>query len=387
MKFYKNIKLLYVIIFFQNLIPAYVIERLFWEERGMNVQMVVYCEIIYAFTIIILEIPSGVLADKFGRKNLIIIGRVLSFVEFILLIYAYNFWQFSIVVLLAGIGGACTSGAWNSLIYDSLKKDNRQDEFEKILGKILALDFFASIIAALSGGVFAKFYGFLFNYEISAFSAMVSLVFALVLVEPPRNYNDESKQVIQIIKQAIGFFKRNKKIGVLIIQGTVIAACINYIYEFWQIYLNNINFPIALFGIVSSLFALVRIPASIITNLFIKYFKKDKLILFMSFLICFSILASSFAKNIMGIFSICIALFAYSILDLVITGSLHHKVDNHSRATIESVKSLCERCFSVIIGLFFSLITDKLSIFSGFMVLGIACLMVTVIYKFKLKTK
>lgn len=41
----NNVWKLYAARFFQSLIPAYVIERLFWEARGMTIQQVVYTEI------------------------------------------------------------------------------------------------------------------------------------------------------------------------------------------------------------------------------------------------------------------------------------------------------------------------------------------------------
>jgi hypothetical protein len=53
---------------FYNLTPAYVIERLFWEQKGMTIQMVVYTEILFAITIALLEVPTGIIADKWGRK-------------------------------------------------------------------------------------------------------------------------------------------------------------------------------------------------------------------------------------------------------------------------------------------------------------------------------
>lgn len=64
----SNIRKLYVIRFFHNLIPAYVIERLFWEQRGMSIQMVVYTEIIFAVTVVLLEVPTGIIADKWGHS-------------------------------------------------------------------------------------------------------------------------------------------------------------------------------------------------------------------------------------------------------------------------------------------------------------------------------
>ena len=55
-KIQSNIWKLYGYYFFHNFILAYVIERLYWEQRGMTIQHVVYTEIIYAVIIIILEI-------------------------------------------------------------------------------------------------------------------------------------------------------------------------------------------------------------------------------------------------------------------------------------------------------------------------------------------
>ena len=76
---------------FHSLIPAYVIERLFWQQRGMGVQMVIYTEIIYALTVTVYEIPSGILADKFGRKRLLSTYNALAAIELLLLLFAHNF--------------------------------------------------------------------------------------------------------------------------------------------------------------------------------------------------------------------------------------------------------------------------------------------------------
>jgi hypothetical protein len=47
-KLKSNVWKLYSYWFFHNLVFAYVIERLFWQQRGISVQQVVYTEIIYA---------------------------------------------------------------------------------------------------------------------------------------------------------------------------------------------------------------------------------------------------------------------------------------------------------------------------------------------------
>lgn len=51
----RNVPRLYILRFFHSLIPAYVIERLYWEQKGMTIQDVVYTEILYAVTIVLLD--------------------------------------------------------------------------------------------------------------------------------------------------------------------------------------------------------------------------------------------------------------------------------------------------------------------------------------------
>jgi len=109
MNYIQNVWKLYAIRFFHNLIPAYVIERLFWEQRGMTIQMVVYTEIIYAVTVVLLEIPTGIIADKWGRKKMVVLNAFFGCCEFLILVFATEFWHFAAAVFLAGVGcSACT---------------------------------------------------------------------------------------------------------------------------------------------------------------------------------------------------------------------------------------------------------------------------------------
>ncbi|MDK2931206.1 MAG: hypothetical protein PWR07_1337 [Bacillota bacterium] len=79
-----NISKLYAFWFFHNLVFAYVIERLFWAGRGITIPQVVYLEILYSVVVFLLEVPTGALADRFGRKPMMILGAVFSFGEMLI---------------------------------------------------------------------------------------------------------------------------------------------------------------------------------------------------------------------------------------------------------------------------------------------------------------
>lgn len=378
MSLYKNKLLLYLIMFFHNLIPAYVIERLFSQERGISVQMVVYCEFIYAATIIVLEIPSGVLSDILGSKRMLVLSAVMPCLEFLLLIFSTSFWHFAFAVFFAGIGRALSSGAYNSLLYRSLASCGKSGEFEKIIGKMNAIDFSAGLIAALSGGYLAFKFNFIFNYWLSLISCIFAFLISLGLKEPPKlhTYNQREKWKT-VIKTAYTFFKINTNVLRVIIHSTIIAACIIYIDEFWQLYLKGFSFPVVYFGIASSVLALSRIPCSVVSAYMLKFFKHNSVLLIASTACAIGIIISALVPNMAGMFGIVAAIGASALINPVVMGYLHHKADESARATIESVSSLIERVFSIVAGLVFSIVAARHSVATGFMSIGVILLVVS----------
>lgn len=380
MDYNKNINKLYIIIFFHNLIPAYVIERLFWHERGMTVFMVVLCEIIYAVTIVIFEIPTGIIADIIGRKSLLVFGAVLSMLEFVMLLFSHNFWAFALVVFLAGISGACTSGAFNALLYDSLLTSKGEKSFEKVLGRINSFDFIGALLAALSGSVLAKLYGFEFNYILSAVSMFIALGFTILLREPPRiNHQEKRQEKLGGLKDyfisSVSFYRNNPKLAFVIVHAMAIGACISYLDEFWQLYLDEIGFSIVFFGVFSAVVSLARIPGNLVTEYLIKYFKEESIILSILGITSGAFFITAVFPGKVGIAAIIIIFLASGVVAPVITGYLHHQSSSEIRATVDSIQSLIERAISFIVGIGFGIVASRGTVISGFVFLGaVSCM-------------
>lgn len=372
----KNVNILYLIVFFHNLIPAYVIERLFWQDRGMTVLMVVYCEIIYAAVIVISEIPTGVLADRYGRKILIVIGGLLSLFEIVILLFAHSFWAFALAVGLAGIAGACVSGALNALLYDSLLERKEEKSFEKIVGRMNAIDLIGSIIAALSGSVLAKWFGFEFNYILSASSLFLAFLFTILLREPQREQREllvSSNNHIGVkayLTSSFTFFRSHPKLMAIVIQAMGIAACITYIDEFWQLYLEEIGFSLLFFGVFSAILSLVKIPGNLLASRFLEKYSAGQIIIGVLSIITSGLFLTAMFPGPLGMIVIIVIFLASGVIDPVITGYLHHRTDSTIRATVESVQSLLERGITLSIGLGFGLIATKASVTIGFAYLG-----------------
>jgi len=95
---------------------------LFYLHRGVGLDQVLYLSIAWSIVSIITEIPTGYLADKWGRKKLLILGAVLLASANVFALFAHGFWQFVIQFALMSAAFSCSSGIEEALLFDSLKE-------------------------------------------------------------------------------------------------------------------------------------------------------------------------------------------------------------------------------------------------------------------------
>lgn len=379
---HTSVNKFYLYTLFHSLVFAYVIERLFWASRGMRVIDVVYTEVIYSGVILLLELPTGMFADRFSRKKLIVADAVMACVEFIIIIYATQFWHFALAIALAGVGHALQSGAHNALLYDTLRHHGEEKNFEKILGRIKAVDYSGALVGGLIGAVIASRQSMVSTYWLS----MVSLILALLIsttikeVEPVEKAADAwgLKDWYAIFK----FIFTQKTIAFIAIVGMATGAVTGFLDEFWQIYLEAVSIPVIYFG----LFEVVAFGAVILGSI-MAYKHKEKFGLRMTLTSMIFVSAISFV--ILAVFNqwyvillIGLIYYAMSVIEPLIFGYLHDHAIEKYRATIESAFSFLEMFAVIVVGLPFGWIATRLSIFAGFIYLGAITAIVFLIVMF-----
>src|SRR6056297_1328434 len=77
---------------------------LFYESNGLKMKDIMVLQAIYSVMIVLLEIPSGYMADVWGRKRTILTGAVLGMAGFMVYGVSYGFYGFLIAQVILGIG-------------------------------------------------------------------------------------------------------------------------------------------------------------------------------------------------------------------------------------------------------------------------------------------
>ncbi|MEX0982342.1 MAG: MFS transporter [Bacteroidales bacterium] len=122
---------------------------LFYESNGLKMKDIMVLQAIYSIMIVILEIPSGYMADVWGRKRTILTGAVLGMAGFMVYGISYGFYGFLIAQIILGIGQSLVSGADSAMLYDSLLEQGQERKYSRYEGRITSLGSLAEAAAAL----------------------------------------------------------------------------------------------------------------------------------------------------------------------------------------------------------------------------------------------
>lgn len=85
---------------------------------------------------VLTELPTGAIADMFGKKTTIALGHLLGAIAFFTFPFATTFTHFFLLSMLVGISDSLFSGANEAMLYDSLKQDKKESQFAAVQADI-----------------------------------------------------------------------------------------------------------------------------------------------------------------------------------------------------------------------------------------------------------
>jgi MFS family permease len=124
------------------------------EQLGLSVGLTITLFMVIWLGSGLLEIPTGALADRLGRKKMYLIGvALLAGYPFVYLLESPVLVILA-VSIIAALGSALRSGTLIPIVHDAYKKERRSDnEYHTFLSNEKVLTFVARTVASISGGL------------------------------------------------------------------------------------------------------------------------------------------------------------------------------------------------------------------------------------------
>src|SRR5687767_10713451 len=139
MRMLKNVYKLYALNLLVGIVFWYPIEKLFLTEIGAGPFGVSINALIFLVTLIIFDVPSGVLADKWKRKYTLLLALACFIAACLMGGMSHTWPQYLPMNILLGGFVVLTSGTFQAMMYDSLRDIDRQQEYDRHQGRSYAL--------------------------------------------------------------------------------------------------------------------------------------------------------------------------------------------------------------------------------------------------------
>lgn len=247
----RNIKLHYIIgclMWGRFFIPVL---ALFYIASQVSLEQFTIIFSVFALSTLILEIPSGVVADILGKKKTLLLSRTTYLIELYILAFHNGFLLFLIAKIISGFGVSLSSGTSSALLYDSLKKLKREKDHKKISGKIQSITSFFMAIVFLMGGVL-----FSIHYKLPALISLplstIGLILTFYITEPYSNNKKLTmKASLDHLKESFRLFWKKDYIKYIVLLAVPTATTVSIMYSLSSAYLENILIPVTLIGAVA----------------------------------------------------------------------------------------------------------------------------------------
>ena len=356
---------------------------LFFKENGLSLTEIMALQGAYSLTVALFEVPSGYLADLFGRKACIVFSTIFSFVGFLFFCFFSGFYYFLIAQILVGFAGSLISGSDSALIYDTLLQTNNKDDYAKIEGRNYAIGNFSEATAGIFGGFLAVSSIYLPVYVQTAF-IFLSIPIAFTLVEPEIKNITSSKNSLQSIFILVkSTLFESSKLRWLIVYSSAMGVATLSMAWFSQPFFIAIDLPLVLFGIFWALLNFSSGISSYNSHYFSNKFNYKNLIYF-SVIMSLSFFLLGFSIISYGLFFIFIIYFLRGIVTPILRNEINKITSSNIRATVLSVRSFIIRVSFAILAPVLGFIAEHNSLSITFYFLAFVVGFSTLLSAFKL---
>jgi len=226
--------------------------------RGFSLVEIGIAETVFHITSLIFEIPSGILADRYGRKRMLMVSHIMAVIGNLIMVFSKGLGLVCLSFVFHALNYNFASGSGDALAYDSLKSVNEEDKYEAYFSNQMIIYRIGSGISTLCAGM-AFWMGYQMAYFVSALTHVVTMVVTSGLVEikidertQEKNSEGNPTNAIGIICQMISgmakhfiesirFLKRNGRATRLMFANSFVGAIDVLLLFFLQAKLTSVG--------------------------------------------------------------------------------------------------------------------------------------------------
>lgn len=377
----RNTLLIYIHTFLSTFILFYICDTLFYIERGLTSSQYISFVGIAFLIKLLLEIPFGIIADKYNKKLLLLISNFLFITSTIIFIVSHNYLTFLTAIIINAINNSMSSGIIHSILYENL--ENKKN-FNRTL---FYNSFFYNIsymLAMIIGGYIGQKYGLIYTYYITIIPFIIDFLILLMIKVTTNSKHTDSVKNISILKNGIKEVKNNSYILKLMLRSAILFSGIKLVEESHPEYSANIGVSVFIIGIYTAAILLFCIIGSYL-GCKIKRNKYSFILSVNPIIIGICILLIGILNNFIGIIFILLIYIFSESFDNIMMSELHNNISSESRVTVESINQFILGVFGFLFSLLMTFLLKFMNINIMYVVIGCIIILFGIISNIKFK--
>lgn len=263
-----NVYKLYLSNFLTGLVFWYGIEKLFMQSIGIDavgVGTITACIIIF---LVLFDIPSGLLADKWSRKGMLVVSAISLGLSSFILGSSHSFGPYLVGMLFYALYLVATSGTYGALMYDVLHQENRASSYSKVQGVAYGLFLAAAGIGNIASGFLASHFSYRFSFYITILSCVLNIVLLLTIREPKFHKKLEKERFLRQLHAASRTLFAHRLLQVLAVIVSLLTVAELFKLDFGQLYMLRYVTTQQVIGLLWAAYAFAMALGSFIAHRF-----------------------------------------------------------------------------------------------------------------------
>ena len=320
---------------FMLIYPIYTI--MYTDRGGVDAAGVSVLLAFGLILLVLLELPTGVIADKIARKYVLVASILLKTLGLTIWLFLPFFWGYMLSTVCFALGYALESGALQAYLYGTLGEDSKK-KFGKFWARVSAMVMVSYTVAYIFTTIIGVNYPLLIGLSIGA--SLVALAFCLSLPKDKLIRNSEDQKP-KILASALKHITSTPDLVKLLITAVIIVSLAEVMIEYLSLYYNQA-------GIEARYVALMLAAGNVAGALLFwtlhsweTFLDRYKLYLLLGVTLLF---IASFSGGV-AIAAIGVLIFTrfLRVLQVQFESNIQHLSNDEARATISSVGSFAAK--------------------------------------------
>ncbi|MBC8077445.1 MAG: MFS transporter [Chloroflexales bacterium] len=336
---------------------------LYLQGRGLTLFQINTLQGVLLAAQFVAEVPTGVLADRLGRKRALLAALLLQLLGEALFIVAQGFWFFVLIQIIAGVGFAFASGTVEALVYDSLPEDGREGAMKRVMGRISGAGRIGNLLAFLaSGALLAEPTMARFTLAIVLTVAAVGMgcLLALLVREPARNAEHSRPSSLMLLRDGVATLRRNPQLRRLVLLAMLSDPFGFYLIVLYQPYFVQAGVAVGWFGPALAVGSLLAAVADRYAYAF-----EERLGMRWGLLLATALpgviylLMAPVRAPLVAVALFCVQVATMNASRPLLRAYINGHVASEHRATVLSLIQLATSVYLVLIGLLLGFVADR----------------------------